>query len=336
VTTSQVSSFAESMAGLEHVVGEMHADWDRRTDAAIDLVAQAGHAAVDEFRAEVRDVVDSLRASVDAGTDEVTGSKDLVMTATARLVSAGEALLGYLARRDQILEGERDRIFHDVLDAFAQGLSAKERRGMGERVGAALERRRDARDAERFRQAGSGAPAIEVPDVPADLAALAEPLPAPKKPKPPARQAAAVKTTKPAGKKAAATKAPVKKSPAKKASAAKTPAKKAASAKVASAVAKPRRAEKASPQSATVRRAPAKQAAVEGDGPGAAPVVAENQANPGEAPATKAPTRRKARKQAADQATQPAPITPAEPAVDEVPVEANTTEPLDGEGTTRV
>src|SRR4051794_23573030 len=152
VTTAHVTEVAETMASLEAIVAEMHADWDRRTDAAIDLVAAAGEAAVGEFRREVQQVVADLKASVDAGTQAVDGTTGVVTTATERLVTAGQALLGYLARRDEILEAQRDRVVHEVLDEFAQGLSAKERRGMGERVGAALDRRRDARDADRYRR----------------------------------------------------------------------------------------------------------------------------------------------------------------------------------------
>ena len=65
---------------------------------------------------------------------------------------------------------------------------------MGERVGAALDRRRDARDAERHRQGTPSAP-LEIPDVPADLSALTAPLPQPKRPKPPRSGKPAAKST---------------------------------------------------------------------------------------------------------------------------------------------
>ena len=70
---------------------------------------------------EVQEVIDDLKASVDAGTQAVSGTTGLVTTATERLVTAGQALLGYLARRDEILEAERDRVLHEVLDEFARG-----------------------------------------------------------------------------------------------------------------------------------------------------------------------------------------------------------------------
>jgi hypothetical protein len=362
VTSAQVTAFAESMAGLEHVVGEMHADWERRTDAAIDLVASAGHAAVDEFRDEVRGVLEDLRRSVDVGAAEVAGSKDLVAIATQRLVSAGEALLGYLARRDQVLEGERDRILHEMLDEFAQGLSAKERRGMGERVGAALDRRRDARDAERFRQ-GSQAPALEIPEVPEDLSALAAPLPEPKKPKAPKPERAktspaktspaktspaktspaqtapppATKTaTKPGTKTAAKVAA---KKAAKAAKGAKTPAKPARKAATAKKTVAPTVAPaKAAPTSKAV---PAKAAGAESRPPESTPPAPEpvkhaDPGNPGKASRTSAPGRKKSVARAAKAAPAPATITPDEPPSLPSGEEANTTQPLDGEGTTRV
>ena len=378
VTTAQVTSFAESMAGLEHVVGEMHADWDRRTDAAIDLVAQAGHAAVGEFRDEVREVIEDLRRSVDVGTQEVAGSKDLVVTATQRLVSAGEALLGYLARRDQVLEGERDRILHEMLDEFAQGLSAKERRGMGERVGAALDRRRDARDAERFRQ-GAPTPTVDLPEVPADLTALAEPLPPPKKPKPPKQQGAAKTSAQTAPAKTPPAKAPPAKTVTKAASkpAVKTASKAAGkaagtSAPRAGAKTTPRPAGKAATKAAVrtatktagkstaktsgtaaagkkapaaktavAKAAPVASAAPAKAAPATTPAAAEpadqtSPANSGKPIPASAPARKKSVTRAAKTVESPAPITAAEPAEAPSPDQANTTEPLDGEGTTRV
>jgi len=103
---------------------------------------------------------------------------------TDRLVGAGQALLAYLAERDRWLERERDRMLHEVLDEFAQGLSAKERRAVSSRVGEALDRRRDARDAGRFRRTEADKPAIEIPAVPTEITELSKPIEAPKPAKP--------------------------------------------------------------------------------------------------------------------------------------------------------
>jgi type IV secretory pathway VirB10-like protein len=143
---------------------------------------------------------------------------------TNRLVGAGQALLAYLGERDRWLERERDRVLHEVLDEFAQGLSAKERRAVSSRMGEALDRRRDARDAGRFRRTEAGQPAIEIPEVPAEIAALNEPVvPAPLPPAPTARQRASApsvaRATTPARKSTVAKKAePVKKTASKTAS----------------------------------------------------------------------------------------------------------------------
>jgi hypothetical protein len=294
-TTSQLGQFAETLAAVHSVVSQLDADWNRRTDAAIDLAAQAGHAAVDEFRGEVRQVVDDLRSSVDASVSSVDGSADVLQAATQRLVAAGQALLGYLAQRDRLLEAERDRTLHEILDEFAQGLSAKERRGLSDRVGEALERRRDARDAGRFRRGAQELPAVDVPEPPRDLAALAEPLP-PRAPRRTSKTAA----------KPAATKAPAK-------TAAKTAAKGAA--KGAAKRAAKTAAKTAAKGSATPPRTPRKAAS------------AAKKAEPRRARTAKA------------SASEPAPDVATATSQRDRPTtvsSADTTEPLDGSGTTRV
>jgi hypothetical protein len=84
-------------------------------------------------------------------------------------------LLAYLAERDRWLERERDRVLHELLDEFGQGLTAREAKAVSSRVTAALDRRRDARDADRWRRAQ---PDLVEPPMPDDLAALGEPIPA--------------------------------------------------------------------------------------------------------------------------------------------------------------
>jgi hypothetical protein len=95
---------------------------------------------------------------------------------TDRLVAAGQALLAYLGERDRWLERERDRVLHEVLDEFAEGLSAKERKAVASRVGEALDRRRDVRDAARYRRTQDGQPAVEIPPIPSEIAELSQPV----------------------------------------------------------------------------------------------------------------------------------------------------------------
>jgi hypothetical protein len=66
-----------------------------------------------------------------------------------------------------------------VLDDFADGLSGRARRSLSSRMRGVVERRRDARDAERYRSTESGATVIAIPALPPELAALSEALVAP-------------------------------------------------------------------------------------------------------------------------------------------------------------
>jgi hypothetical protein len=161
-------------------------------------------------------------------------------------------------------------MLHEVLDEFAQGLSAKERRAVSSRVGEALDRRRDARDAGKFRRGEGEKPAIEIPAVSPEIAELVEPAVGSE----PARNADDVPAAKPAPKSAVGalraaksaaektTPAPTTNAPevAKKTAAARktAPAKQAAAAKKAAAKAP---AKKAAAGSAAAAKATAKKAA---------------------------------------------------------------------------
>jgi hypothetical protein len=232
-------------------LGELRSDWQTRAD----LVVSEGRAAAQGVLSDVQATLADQAAAI----GDVTG---FIGGGTERLVAAGNALLAYLAERDRMLERERDRVLHDVLEEFAVGLTARERRAVASRVGEAVDRHRDSRDAARFRRGQAAQPELEIASVPGVLARLSEPLP----PLPPtrsglrpaarsgagARNAPAKSAPKPAAKTAAksaakATPKPAKKAPAKasaraatgpaKSSAAaakpgaKAPAKKAAAAK---------------------------------------------------------------------------------------------------------
>jgi len=323
---ARLASLDQTVAGMDEVVSGLRTEWDRRTDAAIDLARKAAEAAVVDFRAQVNATVGELRRSVEQNTAKVGEANGYLAGATTRLAQAGEALVAYLAQRDQILEAERDRTLHEVLDEFASGLSAKERRGLAAKVGDSLDRRRDARDAERHRRTKAGEPAVTIPQVPDPLAALtapvqpAEPIPAPaparpaakKATPPPAKKAtAAAKKAAPAAKKAAAKKATP---PAKKAAG---PAKKAAApaAKAAAPAAK-----------ATAPAVKAAAPAVKATAPAVktSPPAAKTSEPPAKAapPVTKPPA-----KKATAPAEQPAPTAAAPPAKSAAPPPATTPEP---------
>jgi hypothetical protein len=173
---------------------------------------------VSEGRAAAEGVLSDVRVALADQIDAIGAVAGSVGGGTDRLVAAGQALLAYLADRDRALERERDRVLHDVLEEFASGLTPRERRAVASRVGEAVDRHRDSRDAARYRRTQAGEPEPDIPSVPGVIARLSEPVPTP----PPARRSSLRPAPRPAPKKTSAKKAaPKKAAPAAK-SAAKT------------------------------------------------------------------------------------------------------------------
>src|SRR3954452_8926421 len=175
-TGGRLRELAEVIGSLYATIGELRIEWDARSEAAVVSAREAAEAATAEFRAEVDVMMANARGAMDRQTAAVDETAASLNGGVARLVTAGESLLGYLATRDQLLEQERDRVLHEALDAFAAGLSAKERRATAARLSDVLDRRRDSRDAERWRRTAAGSPPRPLPPPPADLAAAAEPV----------------------------------------------------------------------------------------------------------------------------------------------------------------
>src|SRR3954468_15475007 len=175
-TGGRLRELAEVIGSLYATIGELRIEWDARSEAAVVSAREAAEAATAAFRAEVDVMMANARGAMDRQTAAVDETAATLNGGVARLVTAGESLLGYLATRDQLLEQERDRVLHDALDAFAAGLSAKERRATAARLSDVIDRRRASRDAERWRRTADGSPALEIPTPPEDLAALAEPV----------------------------------------------------------------------------------------------------------------------------------------------------------------
>jgi hypothetical protein len=105
------------------------------------------------LRDAVRDDLAGVREALADCTDALRSATGELTGGVEQLATAGRGLLGYLVERDRLLEAERDEMLHALLDDFADGLSSKERRALRARLGDALDRRRDARDAERWRAA---------------------------------------------------------------------------------------------------------------------------------------------------------------------------------------
>jgi hypothetical protein len=163
---------------VEDAVGDANLSIGAMLDGQRGVEQDALGAVQDELKSGLADISRSLSGQFTA-ISGVTGTLD---GGTERLVGAGQALLAYLGERDLWLERERDRMLGEVLDDFAQGLSGHSRRTLSNRVRTALDRRRDARDAERFRQGGPAGPALGSGAVPAattlpgELTELAEPI----------------------------------------------------------------------------------------------------------------------------------------------------------------
>jgi hypothetical protein len=182
-----------------------------------------------EVQAEVAHSMAELRDALDGQVGAIGNVTGYLSGGTDRLVAAGQSLLAYLGERDRMLERERDRMLHEVLEEFAEGLSPRERRAVASRVTEAVDRRRDARDAARFRK--DAAPEPEIPSVPSLVARLDEPLPEPGPLRTSGAAARRTSSLRPAAKPAAAKPAaPAKRAPATSA-ASKTTAKKTAPAK---------------------------------------------------------------------------------------------------------
>lgn len=286
-STARLREMGNTTSTLAATVGDLHRDWSGKADSAVAAAIQSSDAVLAAVRQHVETSLAGIRDALDRQTATVREHGELMTGGTGRLVAAGHALLGYLAERDRIVEDERTQSFHELLDAFAEGMSAKDRRKTSDRLADALERRRNARDADRYRKQLAGQEPSDIPTPPADLTALARPLEPPK----PARKVAPPARTTP----------PVKAAPpAKKASAKKTAAKQAAPAT----------------KAAATRAAPAKKTAPAGKKTVAKKAVAAKKTPP--------PEPHKSGENTQFEAS------------DETSPRANTTEPLDGPGTTRV
>ena len=127
-----------------------------------------------DVRAEVGASLDQVRGALQQVVGQVVAARGDLDDGTDRLARAGSVLVAYLEQRDRLLEAERDRVLHDVLDAFAAGLSARERSALAGRVTDVVARRRDARDAERYR-AAVGQPVSPTVALPEQVSTLAPP-----------------------------------------------------------------------------------------------------------------------------------------------------------------
>ncbi len=123
----------------------------RRADSAV-ATAQAARDTLRETGAELLAQVQEARNDFHGSTGILTGAQAVLEAGVRRVQTSGDALVRYLDDRDVALEAERDRILRDVLEDFASSLNARERRGIAKRLVGVVDRRRDARDATRWRR----------------------------------------------------------------------------------------------------------------------------------------------------------------------------------------
>jgi hypothetical protein len=125
---------------LQNVRGEEMIETTRAAREALDDSA--------DLLAEVR----AVRAELHGSTGLLTGAQAVLEAGVRRMQTSGDALVHYLDDRDVALEAERDRVLRDVLEDFAASLHARERRTLARRLIDVVDRRRDARDAARWRR----------------------------------------------------------------------------------------------------------------------------------------------------------------------------------------
>ncbi|HWH29170.1 MAG TPA: hypothetical protein VNU26_09445, partial [Mycobacteriales bacterium] len=178
-----VRALVETTDALGGIVGGFRKEWPTRSLEVVQGAKAAAEATLGEVRGEVAAKLDEVTAALDRALGGVDRARSGIDTGTKRLSAAGQVLLQYLEERDRLLEAERDRVLHEILDEFASGLSARDRAALRSRMGDAVSRRRDARDAERYR-AAVGEPRPPVTELPEDVSALVPPPPPPPPPPP--------------------------------------------------------------------------------------------------------------------------------------------------------
>lgn len=126
---------------------------ERQAARADDMIATttAARSALEDSAGLLTEVR-AMRAEIQGGTGMLTGAQAVLEAGVRRMQTSGDALVRYLDDRDVALEAERDRVLRDVLEDFAESLHARERRTLARRLVDAVDRRRDARDAQRWRR----------------------------------------------------------------------------------------------------------------------------------------------------------------------------------------
>jgi len=155
----------QQLGTLSRGVREVLAEGLTRLEERATSLGERGQAdALQPLLSTTRDAVASVLADVRAATigqrEQVAGLRDDVQLVADRLTGAGRALVEYLAGRDVQLERVRDELAGRFLADVLDGLPAGGREAATRRATGLLQRRREARDAARWREGLAPSPSL--------------------------------------------------------------------------------------------------------------------------------------------------------------------------------
>ncbi|HZG94120.1 MAG TPA: hypothetical protein VEZ46_05355 [Mycobacteriales bacterium] len=158
VLAAVVSVLDERLGAAAEQLDRQRAALDDVLARMAELIADSGAAtgSLDRTRQDLLREISQARGELHATAGVMTGAEAVLDAGVRRIETSGAAMVRYLDERDLALEAERDRLLREVLEDFADTLGARERRTVARRLIGVVDRRRDARDANRWRRANPG------------------------------------------------------------------------------------------------------------------------------------------------------------------------------------
>ena len=168
VLAAAESSAADSRALSDGVRADLDAMFvdlrERLGTLSNEVLATARDGAHEQARAAIEATVVQLSGVVADAEREVTTSRLELQRLSDRVVAAGRALVDHLAGRELLLEQVRHEMAAELVTELAAGMTDRDRQAASKRMAGLLQRRRDQRDAQRWRE---GRPAV--PSLPPDV-----------------------------------------------------------------------------------------------------------------------------------------------------------------------
>ena len=150
-TEQTVSSMNEMLqTASARLFDRMHAirtDVERMEKAVVELPEAVG-TVVDEAAKAVLPFTEELRVL----SERVRQSNRRITESNARVEAMNDSIVGYLAQRDEKLERVRDAVLNDLILHLATDLKTRDKGRLAEALRDSEQRRRDRRDAERWRK----------------------------------------------------------------------------------------------------------------------------------------------------------------------------------------